>query len=268
MTGVSDYSSETFAEFYDHFGDYANRDDVDFFVSEAVVAQGPVLEIGSGTGRVLLPCARASVQIWGLDASESMLARCRRKLASEPEKIRQRVVLQQGDMRDFRIDTQFQLVTMPFRPFLHLTEVEEQLACLAAIHRALADGGCLILDLFNPSLEHLLDPARSIEQPSGEPFTLPDGRRVERKERVDRRDYFRQLVIAELIFYVTHPDGRRERLVQTLQIRYLFRFEVEHLLARSGFEIVAAYCDYKRRPLGAGPPQELVYVARKVGRDR
>ncbi len=49
-------------------------------------------------------------------------------------------------------------------------------------------------------------------------------------------------------------------------MRYLFRYEVEHLLARSGFEIVAAYCDYKRTPLDAGPPQELVYVARKVGR--
>ena len=47
---------------------------------------------------------------------------------------------------------------------------------------------------------------------------------------------------------------------------YLFRFEVEHLLARSGFEVEAAYCDYQLTSLDAGPAQELLYVARKVGR--
>jgi SAM-dependent methyltransferase len=224
------------------------------------------LELGCGTGRVLLPCARAGAAIWGLDFSETMLARCRRKLAAQPQEVRQRVVLQQGDMRNFRFDTPFQLVTIPFRPFQHLTEVEDQLACLSSIHRALADGGRLILDVFNPSLDALVDDSRCVEQPSGDPFTLPDGRIVERREQISSRDYLGQVVNAELIFHVTHPDGRRERLVQSLQMRYLFRFEIEHLLARSGFEIVAAYGDYKRTPLEAGPAQELVYVARKVGR--
>ncbi len=266
MTKGSDYSSETFAEFYDHLDVYVNRSDVDFFVSEAVAARGPVLELGCGTGRVLLPCARAGVPIWGLDSSEAMLARCRHKLATEAEDVRSRVVLSPGDMRNFHFDTEFQLVTIPFRPFQHLAAVEEQLACLASIHRALAKGGRLILDLFNPSLTVLTDESRFDEHSSGEPFTLPDGRVVERTERVTSRDYLGQVVSIDLIFYVTHSDGRRERLVQSIEMRHLFRFEVEHLLARSGFEVVAAYCDYNRTPLDAGPAQELLYVARKVGR--
>jgi SAM-dependent methyltransferase len=266
MTRGSDYSSETFAEFYDHLDVYVNRGDVDFFVSEAIAARGPVLELGCGNGRVLLPCARDGASIWGLDDSEAMLARCRRKLALEPEDVRRRVTLQQGDMRDFRFDTEFQLVTIPFRPFQHLAAVEEQLDCLASIHRALAKGGRLILDLFNPSLTALVDESRFNEHPSGEPFKLPDGRVVERTERVTGRDYLAQVVSIDLIFSVTHPEGRREKLVQSIEMRYLFRFEVEHLLARGGFEIEAAYCDYKRTPLEAGPPQELVYVARKTGR--
>lgn len=195
-----------------------------------------------------------------------MLARCRQKLVSEPEELRKRVVLRPGDMRNFRLDTEFQLVTIPFRPFQHLAAVEEQLACLASIHRALADGGRLILDLFNPSLTALIDESRLDERSSGEPFSLPDGRIVERTERVTGRDYVRQVISVDLMFYVTHPNGRRERLVQSIEMRYLFRFEVEHLLARSGFEIVAAYCDYKRTPLDAGPAKELVFVARKLGR--
>jgi SAM-dependent methyltransferase len=266
MTQGSDYSSDTFATFYDHLDVYVNRSDVDFFVSEAVAARGPVLELGCGTGRVLLSCARAGATVWGLDASEAMLDRCRRKLASENDDVRNRVVLQRGDMRDFRFDVPFQLVTIPFRPFQHLNSVAEQLACLASIHRALGDGGRLILDVFNPSLTGLVDETRLLEQSSGAPFTLPDGRVVERTERVTGRDYAKQIVFVDLIFSVTHPDGRRERLVQSIQMRYLFRYEVEHLLVRSGFEIVAAYCDYKRTPLDAGPAQELVFVARKAAR--
>jgi len=266
MRQGSDYSSDTFAEFYDHLDVYVSRSDVDFFVSEAVAAHGPVLELGCGTGRVLLPCARAGVAIWGLDSSEAMLARCRHKLASEAEEVRSRVVLSQGDMRSFRFDTKFQLVTIPFRPFQHLAAVEEQLSCLESIHRALTEGGRLILDLFNPSLTVLVDESRFDEHSSGEPFTLPDGRVVERTERVTGRDYLGQVVSVDLIFYVTHPDGRRERLVQSIEMRYFFRFEVEHLLALSGFEIEAAYCDYQLTPLDAGPAQELLYVARKVGR--
>jgi SAM-dependent methyltransferase len=266
MTQGSDYDNDIFATFYDHLDVYVNRADVDFFVSEAVAARGPVLELGCGTGRVLLPCARAGATVWGLDASESMLGRCRHKLASENEDVQRRVTLERGDMRDFRYDVRFQLVTIPFRPFQHLNSVAEQLACLASIHRALADGGRLILDLFNPSLPVLVDETRLQEQSSGPPFTLPDGRVVERTEQVTSRDYAKQIVSVDLIFSVTHPDGQRERLVQSIQMRYLFRYEVEHLLARSGFEIAAAYCDYKRTPLDAGPPQELVYVARKSGR--
>jgi hypothetical protein len=85
-------------------------------------------------------------------------------------------------MRDFRFDTPFQLVTIPFRPFQHLREVEDQLACLSAIHRALADNGRLILDVFNPSLKALVDDLRFNEQSCGDPFTLADGRIVERRE--------------------------------------------------------------------------------------
>ena len=59
-------------------------------------------------------------------------------------------------MRQFELGQTFRLVTLPFRPFQHLTTVEEQLACLGCIHRHLAEGGKLILDIFNPMLESLV----------------------------------------------------------------------------------------------------------------
>ena len=75
-----------FGLLYDSVPLYAERNDVAFYVEEAKVARGTVLELGCGTGRILLPIARAGCTIAGLDSSREMLARCRQKLAAEPAK--------------------------------------------------------------------------------------------------------------------------------------------------------------------------------------
>src|ERR1700756_5589100 len=75
--------------------------DVPFYLDLARKSGGPVLEIACGTGRVLLPIAR-------------------RNLAREPREVRERVTIHEGDMRDFRLEKKFQLVTIPFRPLQHM----------------------------------------------------------------------------------------------------------------------------------------------------
>ena len=75
------------AEFYDYVAPYRERQDVAFFVQMARDSGGPVLEIGCGTGRVLIPTAQAATEIVGLDASPAMLARCREKLSREPQAV-------------------------------------------------------------------------------------------------------------------------------------------------------------------------------------
>jgi hypothetical protein len=47
-------------------------------------------------------------------------------------------------------------------------------------------------------------------------------------------------------------------------MRHLFRFEAEHLLVRSGFEVVEIYADYDRNPYGSKYPGELIIVSRKA----
>jgi SAM-dependent methyltransferase len=88
-------------EFYDHIVPYATRADVRFYVEAARECGGPVLELGCGTGRILVPTARAGVEIAGLDASEGMLDACRRRLRAEPPEVQGRVSLHRGDLRDF-----------------------------------------------------------------------------------------------------------------------------------------------------------------------
>lgn len=252
------------AELYDYVVPYATREDVDFYVDEARAVNGPVLEIGCGTGRVLIPTARAGVAIVGLDGSTSMLDRCRTKLHAEPADVQARVDLHTGDMRAFDLGRTFALVTIPFRPFQHLLTVEDQLACLACIHRHLEQRGRLILDLFNPSLDYLANRPVGVIMPEGSPTTLPDGRQLERSFQILEQNRFTQVNRVELIYDVTHTDGRKERQVHSFGMRYLFRYEAEHLLARSGFVVEQLYAGYDRSPYGSTYPGDLVFIARKV----
>jgi SAM-dependent methyltransferase len=255
---------EVAADLYDYVVPYRDRPDVAFFVEAGRAAGGRVLELGCGTGRVLIPCARAGIDITGVDRAAPMLEVCRRKLEKEPAEVRSRVELVQGDMREFDLGRSFALVTLPFRPFQHLLTLHDQLSCLGAIRRHLADGGRLILDLFNPWLEALVNwPGRG--EFGDEPeFLTPDGRRVTRRIRIVEHDRFAQVNQVELVHYVTYPDGRAERLVEAFSMRYFFRFEAEHLLARAGFEVEHLYADYDRKPYGAQYPGELIFVARKA----
>ena len=261
MFGDDEYASV--AEFYDHVVPYEQRQDVAFFVAMARESGGPVLEIGCGTGRVLVPTARAGMEITGLDRSPSMLSLCRAKISGESPAIQAKVYLVQGDMRQFDLGRKFRLATIPFRPFQHLITLQDQLSCLSCTHRHLVDGGRLILDLFNPDMAFLVDDKSLGEHGSEPEFRMPDGRIVIRRQRIVSRDLFNQVQECELIYNISYPDGHQERLVHGFQMRYLFRFEAEHLLARSGFQVEDVFADYDRSPYGSKYPGELIFVARK-----
>jgi len=79
--------------------------DRDFYVGLAREAGGPVLEVACGTGRVLLPCLQAGVDIDGLDLFPEMLDVLRHKAAERGLSPR----LYQTDMRDFTLPRRFNL---------------------------------------------------------------------------------------------------------------------------------------------------------------
>ncbi len=265
MNSFGSYDNSSFvAEFYDYVVPYRNRPDVPFYIEEAKRSGGPVLELGCGTGRILIPTARAGVEIVGLDSSEHMLRVCRGRLSAEPREVQSLVTLERGDMRDFKLNRLFPLVTIPFRSFQHLLTAGDQLSCLGTARHHLVAHGRLVFDVFNPSLELLTSGDLGQEVGEEPEFTMPGGARVVRRHRVVSRDFFGQQNAVELIYYVTHTDGRQERLVHAFPMRYLFRFELEHLLARAGFELEELYSDFSRRPYGSEYPGDLVVVARVV----
>ncbi|MFH0778117.1 MAG: class I SAM-dependent methyltransferase [Candidatus Eisenbacteria bacterium] len=264
MSDTAGYDESYLAQIYDHVPLHTERGDIPFFVEAARESGGAVLELGCGTGRVLIPTARAGVEIAGLDTSERMLDVCRQRLLEEPSDVRARVQLLRGDMREFGLSRTFSLITTPFRSFQHLLTVEEQMSCLRCVGRHLSGGGRLILDVFNPSLEMLVSTEVGKEVESEPKFELPDGRRVVRRHRIDARDHLNQTSHCELIYYVNHLDGRQERLVHSFHMRYLYRFEAEHLLERCGFRVEQLFADFDRSAFGSKYPGELIFVARKA----
>jgi SAM-dependent methyltransferase len=247
---------------YDSVPAYATRRDVQFYVDEARDAGGTVLEVGCGTGRILLPIARAGQTIDGLDASPQMLAHCRAKLGDEPDAIRRRVSLHRGDARTFDLGRQFDLVIAPFRVVQHLTTVEDQLGFLDSVARHLAPGGRLTFDVFNPNF-HALVSADGTEREDTPATILPDGRSFRRAGRVARVRWIDQVSEIELIYYISgRPGGQAERHVQSFDMRWFLRAELIHLLARGGFRVRSIYGDFDRSPLTDKSPEQIVCAER------
>lgn len=250
----------SFVDFYDYMPIYKARRDVDFYVARAREFGGPVLELGCGTGRILLPTARAGIAITGLDASMLMLTQLKHKIRLEPESVREHLRLALADLVSFELDRQFNLITMPFRPFQHLLTVQDQLACLAQVRKHLAPGGRLVFDIFNPDPSRLFDPKWFAEGEARTEFDLPDGRHVKLVDRMAGVHRASQVFDVEFIFYVTHRDGRPERIVHPFSMRFIYRFEMEHLLARSGFRIVNLHGDLDGNGFGDAST-EMIFVA-------
>jgi len=248
------------AEYYDSSPMVAERkQDVSFYVGVARKYGDPVLELGCGTGRVTLAIAEAGHRVMGLDISEKMLERAIEKRSALRREARERVHLVQGEMTDFALGEKFRTVIIPFRPFQHLLVTEKQMACLRCVREHLAAGGHLILDFFQTDPERMHDPMFQKESLLLE-YELKDGRRVVLSERTAQFHRALQRNDVEMIFDVTHPDGKKERLVMAWTLRYFFRYEVEHLLVRCGFRVEELYGSFDGAPLGDNSP-EMIFVA-------
>ncbi|HEV8382397.1 MAG TPA: class I SAM-dependent methyltransferase [Gemmatimonadales bacterium] len=245
-----------FGLLYDSVPLYAQRQDIGFYAGEAKAARGPVLELGCGTGRILLPIARAGSVITGIDSSRAMLERCRARLQGEPSNLQARVTLEQRDVRDFDLHAKFALIIAPFRVLQHMTTEPDQLSLLATVSRHLAKGGRFVFDVFNPRFDILVG-ADGVEREDTPEQRLPDGRTLRRTYRIARVRWLDQVSEAELVYYV---DGTR--YVQAFELRWYLAAELRHLLARAGFRVREMYGDFTRGPVVDGCP-EIVVVAQR-----
>ena len=240
-------SYEYTARFYDsaYATAMAARADAAFYEDLAVKGGGPVLELGCGTGRTLLPIAARGLACTGLDLSPAMLEQFRRKPGAAA------VTLTCGGMESFDLGAQrFGLIFSAFRAFQHLDTIEQQLACLARVRAHLAPGGVFAFDVFNPKLENM---AKDSEPKALDLDFTHEGRNVKRYVSITR-DRVAQLLHLTMRYAEEAGASPAKETIVKFSMRWFWRYELEHLLHRAGFTDVTLYGDFDRSPVGRNSP--------------
>jgi ubiquinone/menaquinone biosynthesis C-methylase UbiE len=142
---------ESLARFYDlvHSSLTADRD---YILELAERLGGPVLELGCGTGRLLIPLARTGHAVTGVDNSPAMLNLARRRLEQELPEVKTRVELVEADMKSLNLkkkEHHFALVLLPYNTLLHFQE-DEISQLLRRISRYIQKKGYIFIDVANP----------------------------------------------------------------------------------------------------------------------
>jgi SAM-dependent methyltransferase len=119
-----------------------HREEIEFWAASIAAAGEPVLELGSGTGRVLIPLLERGIDIWGIDTSEPMLERCRALCAARGL----RPVLQDRAMQDFTLAREFALVFLASGGLGLFIDERDIQATFARVHAHLKPGGVFIYE--------------------------------------------------------------------------------------------------------------------------
>lgn len=252
---------DPFARYYDaDFGGYA--EDISLYSEMAKRTGSPVLELMCGTGRVLLPLAEEGYTLTGVDCSPAMLASARARLAESH--LSHRVTLIEADVRTVALPANhFVLAFVAINSFMHLERVKDQCAVLENAKRALASHGLLILDLFNPdSMQLANDDNRMVLERS---YVL-DGRQVS-KFVLTESDMATQTSHVRYFYDEVDAAGVMSRHIMQFTMRWFYRYELEHLLARTGFHLVSVYGSYDLEPYESRS-ERLIVVAQPVQRSQ
>jgi SAM-dependent methyltransferase len=254
MTVQTTYS--LFAKFYDAYvRDYAQ--DLPVYLSLASKANAPILEIGCGSGRVLLPLLRANYVVTGVDISEEMLRLAGDKL--QKNRLIEKCTLLNHNFVDSSLPQEFGLALVTFYTFNYLLSQDHQIAFLTHIAESLKPGSIIALHLFYPSV--LLHPETAGQwidkgqfQIDSETVVLKDFRRMLDEHTEERMQAF------------LFESGHREE-IRTLR-RYVTQAEIYRLLISTGFvspvlmEDFELQCQFPLRP-DTETTKEAVVIAQK-----
>lgn len=238
--------------------------EIDFYreLAREVKASGKsVLEVACGTGRVTLLLAQEGVDIVGTDLDEEMLIMARRKSEEVPN-----VRWVQGDMRTLDLGQTFGLIIVPGHSFQFMLTPEDQVKALETFKRHLEPGGMLVIHLDHQSVDWLGDLLRDLggKFDASKEVRHPQTDHLIRKANAWTFERSTQNATVTSRWEELDAEGSVlqmwERKPMTLHC--VFRFEMEHLLARVGFADRVVYGDFFKNPLSE-TSSGMVWVARK-----
>jgi SAM-dependent methyltransferase len=245
------------AQFYD-LENAEFTEDLEFWTDLAREHGGPVLELGCGSGRVMLNLAREGFPVSGVDSSPHMLALARRRLALQPS-IVPYITLLEENFISIRLGKTFPLIILPFNTFAHMVESTDARTALETIAGHLDPSGLAVFSLPNPIPIY------------GDP---PEGIMLERTFRDETRDVtiqqFSSLRVdraAQLghitwIYDELDSSGTVTRTTAPMTLRYFFPNEFTALLERAGLRLRHLWGDYDRSPFEEDSPGLIVAAGR------
>ena len=217
-------------------------EDVPFYVELAREAEGPIVELAVGNGRVAIPVARETGRkVIGIDSSPAMLAQARERVQEAGVDVE----LREGDMRDLELEEPAGLIYCPFRALLHLPTWADRRRVFERVAAALRPGGRFAWNVFVFDPEIAASFADRLRR-------RPDGKTWEWTEYdpTDSR--------IDITAYLEQP-GKDER---RLSLWWIARSEWEGLIDVAGLEVEALYGGFEREPFDSDS-REFVWVARK-----
>ena len=237
--------------------------DIDFVLSLMEGRLHSVLELGCGTGRIVLPLARAGHEVLGLDTSQAMLDLAESKLNEETIDIKSRVTFVNDDMTNFNLDRRFSLVILSHNTLNELN-TDGIKKTFDRIGEHLADDGFIFLDIANPSvlMGHFQENNEVLERQ----FQDPESGRLVRQSSSISVDVARQQMQVEWVFDT--PAGEEvdsSRISHQATYHLIYPHELELLLNSAWFKLDQMYGGYDKELYGE-EGERLIAIASKLDR--
>jgi SAM-dependent methyltransferase len=192
-----------------------------------------------------------------------MLDRARQKTAAAGAQVAGRIQLVHTDLRELALEERFALAILATNTFMHLNNPQDQAHVLARVHRHLAPGGMLALDLFHPHPASLAPSEGEVVLDAV--LTEPETGHTVLKFVSRRVDYAQQIVTATFIYDLVGEHGEVRRTSATFPMRYLHRSEAERMLREAGFVLEGVYGSHDLIPYGDEGERMLILARRPEG---
>jgi SAM-dependent methyltransferase len=193
-----------------------------------LAGSGPVLELGIGTGRIALPLARRGIEVRGIDASESMVARLRRKRGGREIRVTM------GDFAEVASPGRYSLIFVVFNTIFALLTQDDQVRCFANVARRLTAKGVFVVQAFVP------DPTRFDRGQRTETFDLSSNAvRIDASlhESAEQRVSSRHMFISE-----------KGTELYPVELRYIWPSEMDLMANLAGMRLRDRLGGWRREP--------------------
>ena len=256
------------SELYDIF--YKERkEDIAFYNKilkeyKNTFSNNKVIEIGAGTGRVLLPIAARNpdLEFHAVDVIGDEIEVLKEKASREGIK---NIVTHVTDINDFKPEEKFSFAFAPFRVIQHCQSLDEMDKFVGSTKDLLTDDGRFVFDLFNPWVHMLVREGVVFEGN----YHDEDGNKINRRVEVNERDYFKQTQNIEEYYSVEYRDGKKDNFEWLYTTSYFFKDTAALILEKNQLTVENLYGNFDRTPFGKGQyPGELIFdcVKQKKGR--